>query len=125
MKKLIEKLLTVNRLVRDKFDKGRVNGGLDQKELKTMFANSGVIPLTVKKFNKADTNKNGKIEESELGPVINVFVLSYLRLTGNMYLVFSCISLLTNIMDLVKMAEMKLEKTIGLLHLNLNVLREK
>ena len=77
MEKLIQNLLTVNRLVRDEIDK--VDGAFDQKEFKTLFAKSGLSPLSVKKFNKLDTNKSGKIEESELGTLIKMLVQSHLR----------------------------------------------
>ena len=44
------------------------DGGLDQEEFKTMLAKAGLkpSPLSVQQFNLLDTNKNGKIEESEV-----------------------------------------------------------
>ena len=44
------------------------DGGLDQEEFKTMLAKAGLkpSPLSIQQFNLLDTNKNGKIEESEV-----------------------------------------------------------
>ena len=44
------------------------DGGIDLNELETVFAKGGLKPSTmvIEKFNELDTNKNGKIEESEV-----------------------------------------------------------
>ena len=44
------------------------DGGVDQEELKTMFAKAGLKPSASSdaKFTELDTNKNGKLEESEV-----------------------------------------------------------
>ena len=44
------------------------DGGLDQEEFKTVLAKGGLkpSPLSNQKFNELDTNKNGKLEESEV-----------------------------------------------------------
>ena len=43
------------------------DGGFDQQELKTMFAQGGLdISPNVDKFNELDTDKDGKIEQSEV-----------------------------------------------------------
>ena len=44
------------------------DGGIDLNELETLLAKVGLKPSTtvIGKFNELDTNKNGKIEESEV-----------------------------------------------------------
>ena len=44
------------------------DGGLDQEEFKTVLAKGGLkpSPLSNQKFDELDTNKNGKVEESEV-----------------------------------------------------------
>ena len=44
------------------------DGGIDLNELETIFAKVGLKPSTmvIGKFNELDTNKNGKIEKSEV-----------------------------------------------------------
>ena len=44
------------------------DGGIDLNELEAIFAKVGLKPSTtvIGKFNELDTNKNGKIEESEV-----------------------------------------------------------
>ena len=44
------------------------DGGVDPEEFKTMIAKGGLKPsaLSSQKFNELDTNKNGKLEESEV-----------------------------------------------------------
>ena len=45
------------------------DGSVDQKDLKAMFAEAGMaVSPSVEKFNELDTNKNGKIEQSEVNP---------------------------------------------------------
>ena len=43
-------------------------GGIDENELKAVLSKSNIKPLTeiAEKFNELDTNKNGKLEESEI-----------------------------------------------------------
>ena len=47
------------------------DGGIDKKELNTVFSKSNIKPSAeiTKKFNELDTNKNGKVEESELSSI--------------------------------------------------------
>ena len=47
------------------------DGGIDKKELNTVFSKSNIKPSAeiTKKFNELDTNKNGKVDESELSSV--------------------------------------------------------
>ena len=44
------------------------DGGIDLNELETILAKGGLKPSTkiIEKFQELDTNKNGKIEESEV-----------------------------------------------------------
>ena len=44
------------------------DGGIDLNELERVFAKVGLKPSTkvIEKFHELDTNKNGKIEESEV-----------------------------------------------------------
>ena len=44
------------------------DGGIDLNELETLLAKVGLKPSTkvIEKFHELDTNKNGKIEESEV-----------------------------------------------------------
>ena len=44
------------------------DGGIDLNELERVFAKGGLKPSTtvIGKFNELDTNKNGKIERSEV-----------------------------------------------------------
>ena len=44
------------------------DGGIDLNELETLLAKVGLKPSTmvIGKFNELDTNKNGKIEKSEV-----------------------------------------------------------
>ena len=44
------------------------DGGIDLNELETILAKGGLKPSTkiIEKFHELDTNKNGKIEESEV-----------------------------------------------------------
>ena len=47
--------------------KMKSDGGFSQPELNTMFAKSGLDRSpNIDKFNALDTNKNGKLEESEI-----------------------------------------------------------
>ena len=62
--KVKDQLKTMANLVQAKM---KSDGGFDQQDLKTIFAQSGLdISPSVDKFNELDTNKNGKIEESEV-----------------------------------------------------------
>ena len=58
------KLKNVANLVQSKI---KSDGGLNHQELNTMFAKSGLDRSpNIDKFNALDTNKNGKLEESEI-----------------------------------------------------------
>ena len=60
------------KLTEEEATKIKSDGGVDQEEFKTMLAKGGLkpSPLSSKSFNELDTNKNGKLEESEVKPDI-------------------------------------------------------
>ena len=60
------------KLTEEEATKIKSDGGVDQEEFKTMLAKGGLkpSPLSSKSFNELDTNKNGKLEESEVKPNI-------------------------------------------------------
>ena len=63
-KNVTDQLKTVAGLVQAKM---KSDGSLNQQDLKTMFAQGGLdMAPNVDKFNELDTNKDGKIEESEV-----------------------------------------------------------
>ena len=56
------------KMTEEEATKMKSDGGVDQEEFKTMLAKGGLKPssLSTQKFNELDTNKNGKLEESEM-----------------------------------------------------------
>ena len=56
------------KITEEESSKMKSDGGLDQEEFKTVLAKGGLkpSPLSNQKFNELDTNKNGKVEESEV-----------------------------------------------------------
>ena len=57
-----------SKMTKEESTQMKSDGGLDQEEFKTMLAKAGLkpSPLSIQQFNLLDTNKNGKIEESEV-----------------------------------------------------------
>ena len=56
------------KMTEEESTKMKSDGGLDKEEFKTMLAKGGLkpSPLSDEKFAELDTNKNGKLEESEV-----------------------------------------------------------